>query len=227
MADNKEEKKLRPPYLSYRTFDNFIQRLKTNGIPSKIDRSILGSFSGSIQILVLTSLRYLNLTNDQGDPTEKLDKLVNSEEADRKKILREILTASYSFLFKEKNLNKITFAQIQKYFEEAGTQGDTTRKSMRFFMAAAQDAGLELSPYLKKVRASAPRRAGFKSKIKREERQNENQAKEEVLPHEQSGSSDWQQILLSKFPTFDPAWPDEVKKEWFAAFSKLMEEFKK
>jgi len=28
--------------------------------------------------------------------------------------------------------------------------------------------------------------------------------------------------LLSKFPTFDPAWPDDVKSKWFNAFDKLM-----
>jgi len=28
--------------------------------------------------------------------------------------------------------------------------------------------------------------------------------------------------LLTKFPTFDPAWPDEVKLKWFEAFDKLL-----
>jgi hypothetical protein len=32
----------------------------------------------------------------------------------------------------------------------------------------------------------------------------------------------WPQLLLSKFPTFDPAWPDDVKSKWFNAFDKLM-----
>jgi hypothetical protein len=29
--------------------------------------------------------------------------------------------------------------------------------------------------------------------------------------------------LLAKFPTLDPAWPDDVKSKWFDAFQQLME----
>jgi hypothetical protein len=29
-------------------------------------------------------------------------------------------------------------------------------------------------------------------------------------------------LLLDKFPGFDPAWPDEVKLKWFAAFDELL-----
>jgi hypothetical protein len=30
------------------------------------------------------------------------------------------------------------------------------------------------------------------------------------------------EMLLSKFPQFDPAWPDEVKLKWFDAFDRLL-----
>lgn len=226
MTDNKEEKKLTPPYLSYKTFDNFLQRLKISGIPSRIDRSVLGSYySGSNQILILTSLRYLNLTNDQGEPNEKLEKLVKSAESERKKILKEILVAAYPFIFQDKHLNKITFSQIKELFIGAGTQGETAKKSIRFFIAAARDAEVDLSPYLKKARISVPRKIG--PKTKHEDKLGVDQISTRQTIQGQGPSNDWQQLLLSKFPTFDPAWSDEVKKEWFAGFSKLMEEFKK
>jgi hypothetical protein len=32
----------------------------------------------------------------------------------------------------------------------------------------------------------------------------------------------WVEQLLSKFPQFDPAWPDDVKLKWFDAFDRLM-----
>jgi hypothetical protein len=32
----------------------------------------------------------------------------------------------------------------------------------------------------------------------------------------------WAEQLLSKFPEFDPTWPDEVKMKWFDAFDRLM-----
>ncbi|HEY3350742.1 MAG TPA: hypothetical protein VGM13_13280 [Thermoanaerobaculia bacterium] len=32
----------------------------------------------------------------------------------------------------------------------------------------------------------------------------------------------WMELLLRKFPDFDPSWSDELKKGWFEAFEKLM-----
>jgi hypothetical protein len=28
--------------------------------------------------------------------------------------------------------------------------------------------------------------------------------------------------LLGKFPSFDPGWPDDIKKKWFEGFDRLM-----
>ncbi|HWG17462.1 MAG TPA: hypothetical protein VN678_06335, partial [Acidobacteriaceae bacterium] len=29
-------------------------------------------------------------------------------------------------------------------------------------------------------------------------------------------------ILMEKFPTFDPSWPDNLKTSWFSAYEQLM-----
>jgi hypothetical protein len=36
----------------------------------------------------------------------------------------------------------------------------------------------------------------------------------------------WAEILMSKFPTFDPSWPDDVKAKWFDAFKQMMDTMK-
>jgi hypothetical protein len=227
MIDNKE-KPLSPPYLPYKTLENFIQRLKSGVIPSRIDRSVMSSFSGSIQAQLITTLRYLNLSNDQGSPTEKLEKLVVSDGAERQKILSEVLSSSYPFLFnKNVDLNKISPAQINELFVEAGATGETTKKSIRFFLSAAKDAGINLSPHIKKPRAGAPRKSGSKPKKGPEEKQGGEQLKDNASPEAQFSNNSWQQLLLSKFPSFDPAWPDDVKAGWFEGFNKLMAELKK
>jgi hypothetical protein len=227
MIDNKE-KSLSPPYLPYRTLENFIQRLKSGVIPSRIDRSVMSSFSGSIQAQLITTMRYLNLTNDQGSPTEKLERLVASDGAEKQKILNEVLSSSYPFLFnKNVDLNKITFAQISELFIEAGASGETTKKSIRFFLNATKDAGINLSPHIKKPRAGAPRKSGSKPKKGPEEKQGDEQLKDDVSPEGQFSNNSWQQLLLSKFPSFDPAWSDEVKAKWFEGFKELMAQFKK
>jgi hypothetical protein len=32
----------------------------------------------------------------------------------------------------------------------------------------------------------------------------------------------WHQMLAEKFPHFDPAWNDEIKKNWFEAYFELL-----
>ena len=36
----------------------------------------------------------------------------------------------------------------------------------------------------------------------------------------------WTDLLLAKFPEFDPTWTDDVKLKWFDAFDRLMNLFK-
>lgn len=37
-----------------------------------------------------------------------------------------------------------------------------------------------------------------------------------------AGAATWADLLLAKFPEFDPAWTDDVKLKWFDAFDRLM-----
>jgi hypothetical protein len=55
----------------------------------------------------------------------------------------------------------------------------------------------------------------------------EQQEKHISSSKEQLFNESWQQLLLSKFPSFDPAWPDDVKTKWFEGFNQLMVELKK
>lgn len=41
-------------------------------------------------------------------------------------------------------------------------------------------------------------------------------------PPPRGSDASFEDILLSKFPAFDPAWPDDLKKAWFADFKELM-----
>jgi hypothetical protein len=227
MDETKGEKKLAPPYVPYRTFETVIQRLGSTGIPTKIDRSFLSSFSGSAQAQIFTALRYLTFIDLHGNPTAQLEKLVRSKELEKQAILKEILTTSYPFLFKQEvDLSKITADHIKKLFEGAGTTGDTTRKSIKFFMMIAKDAGIKLSPYLKKLRIRGPRKILNKSK-RTEDAKNIQQRQDEGISADSIPNKTLQDLLLSKFPTLDPSWSDEVKSKWFDSFNKLMDELKK
>jgi len=222
MERNKEEKKWAPPYVSYKTFLNFLERLQV-GIPTRIDRSVLSTYSGAIQSHLFSTLKYLHLISPLGIPTDRLTKLVHAEGAARQTIFKDILVTSYQFLFKDGvDLQRITSDELQKLFDKEGVSGGTLPKAIKFFVEATKYAGIQLSPYIGKIRVTGSRSTGPRGKKTNGEKQND------IFPHEgpltqgQAGDTPWQQLLLAKFPSLDPAWPDEVKTKWFDSFNQLM-----
>src|SRR6185437_17013497 len=90
-------KKPIPPYVAYKTFINFVNGLK-QGIPARIDKSVM-NLSGAAQSQLIYALRFFDLIEADGKPKESLSRLVNSEGAERKKILKEMTVRAYSFVF--------------------------------------------------------------------------------------------------------------------------------
>ena len=140
-----------PPYAPYRSFRNFIDSLK-QGIPARIDRSVMSSFSGALQSQLTTTLRYLGLTKESGHPTDVLPKLVNSEGPERVRVMRDILINAYPFLFGDFDLKSATPRMLEEQFSEMGASGGTLDKCTNFFLAAAKDAGIETSHHFKMQR---------------------------------------------------------------------------
>lgn len=156
MANEKQDRLIPPPYLPYRTFRGYVEGLKEAGIPAKIDRSVLRNRSGTEQTMLLNALQYLGLITNDGTPTPALTQLVAADGEEHQKVLRDLLTMRYMFLFADGfNLENATPAMVQDAFRNAGVTGDTIRKAMAFFLAAAQEAQIPLSSYLK-VRPGRP-----------------------------------------------------------------------
>lgn len=224
MEEIKKEKASIPPYVSYKTVQNFLERLKV-GIPSRIDTSLMNTFSGTVQSQLISTLRYLNLITQHGTPTEHLTRLVNSEEHEKQKTLREIIKISYPFLFTEDvDLGRITPNLLNELFVSAGTSGGTTQKCIAFFTALAKDARIKLSPHIN----SQTRRVGT-SKSRNKVRINKKTGNVPASNKENNSptvSMTVEQVLLAKFPSFDPEWSDEVKSKWFDGFKDLMNQFK-
>jgi hypothetical protein len=155
MPDKSESPRITPPYLSYRTFQNYIATLK-GGIPGRIDRSGLGNFSGIVQSQLLSALQYLELIDADGHPLELLEELADASPEGKKKLLTALLERRYAFLFSGAvNLSSATTRQLHEQFEKVGISGDTVRKSVSFFVLAAKDAGLPISKFIKTPRARA------------------------------------------------------------------------
>jgi hypothetical protein len=160
MEDN-EPKRGTPAYVPHKTLSNFINSLKENGTPSQIDRSVLKSMSGSDQSAILGSLKYLGLISEQGVPTTDFQQLIDSDEEHRRPLMRNVLTKAYAFLFSGSiDLKRATTKQVEDAFRDQGISGSTVVKCMAFFLAAAKEAGIGVSPHVKTpapVRSNPPK----------------------------------------------------------------------
>jgi hypothetical protein len=178
--------------------------------------------SGALQGQLTATLRYLELITATGQPTPSLPVLVNSEGVERAKTLRTILFSVYPFLFdKDKfDLAAATPRMMEEQFAHAGASGGTVAKCVNFFLAAAKDADIVLSPHITNTRGNRGPRLRRITRAGGELLQRA--AVEQAANGTEIGSLSWSQMLLSKFPSFDPAWPDEVKAKWFDGFHRLM-----
>jgi hypothetical protein len=121
------------------------------------------------------------------------------------------------------DLESATYSQLEEVFHSVfQLTDDVSRKCVKFFIAMANDAGINLSPFITKRTRSTHSDTGIKLTVKKTgARSNQNstipQAEDEI-----PNSNSYVHLLLSKFPNFDPSWSDEIKLKWFADFDELL-----
>lgn len=159
------DKKHSPPYATFSSFMNFINGLRDNAIPSRIDPSVFGNASGSIIYSVLASLRFLKLIDEDGTPSQRFIDFVNASDEERKPLLATLLKENYPSLFEGKlELASATSSQFDEIIrDEYGVAGSTIDKIAAFFVAAAKQADVTLSPHIQKRRAIAASKSSRKS----------------------------------------------------------------
>ena len=223
MADDRGKKSL-PPYVSYRTFRGFVDGLEL-GIPARIDRSYWGDrWSGSSGTQLMTALRFLGLIDSGGIPTTRLRQLVSAKGTQKSEILRQIAYTTFNFLI-ERSLDPqvATYAQLEEaFYNTYHVTGDVARKCIKFFVSLASDAGVLLSSFIikrsKAITSSSARKPLGK---KTSARTNRNSTIPQIVD-QTSAQTTWYEMVLAKFPTFDPNWSDDVKLSWFEAFDTLL-----
>ena len=63
MNDNGATSRDAPPYLGFQTLQNFLEALR-QGIPQRIDRTMMRTLGGTVQKQLLHTLHYLGLTSE-------------------------------------------------------------------------------------------------------------------------------------------------------------------
>lgn len=203
------------PYLPYTTFKRFLSSLKSGAIPSRIDKTLMPGQSGSIQSWMISALRFFGLIDDNGVPKPDLESLVEADDQNRKMIWKTIFDRSYASIIGGLDLQRATLGQLNERFG-VDFSSETVRKCQSFFSAAAEDAGIPLADHLKaKGRGNGPRKA-------RKARSTNGSPIIPVVDTQPAVPQDMKAMLLAKFPAFDPAWPEDLKKQWFEGYGTLL-----
>lgn len=227
-----------PPYVSYRTFNTFLESLIL-GIPDCIDRSVFDSrFSGSNTSQIMSTLRALSLVDAEGRPSNLLRRLVESQDEERRRLREEMLRGYYGPIFNHLDLSKATRRQLRQAFRDFGTTDSMVVKCESFFIYAALDAGIPLSRHI----LSHRKRVGRNSSSGRTQTKSSNNNAKNIngsgsvintqtdalvaspTKPSDNGSATLLSLadkVLNKYPDFDPNWSAEAQESWMTGMERL------
>jgi len=215
-------KKLSPPYISWKTFINYLESMR-QAIPPRIDKSMMTRLSGINQSLMMSTLLYLGLIDKDGILSTALTQLIENsapeKRAEFKTTLNKVLQSSYYFLFDTTgafDLATSSSGDLDKKFEAQGISGQTVGKCEAFFITAAKDAGIKLSPYILEVRRRGPKggTASGKAKSSKEKKDySENGTGARIPPENPIEFSRWYATFKSAFDLL-PEFSTNPKPRW-------------
>jgi len=134
-------------------FESTLERMKNDGIPARVDRSYLGTASGSARAQLTGAFKSLGLIDDELRPTPTLRELAEDSDG-RPVIMRALLERHYAPIVA---LDPQATPQMleEAFREHYGIQGSTVRKAVSFYLAAARLAEIPVSPLFAAPRASS------------------------------------------------------------------------
>jgi len=205
--------------MGWSTWNRLIEGLKVF-LPPRLDRSYFDSlgFSGSQYSQALRALSFLGLMTKAKRPTERLRLLVAAGDDERQQVLREILENAYRPFFDNPGPEKATVGALEDYMRSTGAKG-VVDKCVTFFLSAAKEAQIPLSPQLA---GESGRRIGRGLKAPRKAK-SRTSSKAGLAEGVSAGLA---QSLVGKFAGFDPNWSDDLCQRWFEAFQELLQRIK-
>jgi hypothetical protein len=171
----------------------------------------------------MSALRFLGLIDMSGIPLTRLRQLVSATGAQKSDVLRQISHTAYDFL-SERTFDPqlATYSQLEEIFYNSyQVTGDVARKCIKFFISMQEDAGVTLSPFITK-RSKTLRSISSKKRIATKVVRTNRNVSVPKLQSQVPNHNNWYEMVLTKFPPFDPAWSDDVKLKWFDAFDSLL-----
>jgi len=162
----------KPPYMSFQTFWNFLTDLSAKPLPRKLDRSIMQSKSGTDQNNLMAALEGFGFIDGDGVVQPSFQWFQEATPEQRKETLSDLLSTFYGAPLGVSANNGTPNDLAESFRDRLGmTTADTRRKAITFFLHAAREAGIDLSPHFPKTRAGSgapgtpkPQRSGSRRK---------------------------------------------------------------
>ena len=173
MSDAATETKT-PPYGSFTTFWNFVTTgLNSEHLPTVIDRTMMNGKSGTDQGTIFSALKFFDLIEEDDNNAVRppLRELVAADPDERKAILARMIERYYPGQVAV-SAKSGTEKQLHDSFNaDFAISGATCRKAATFFLHAASQAELSVSPNFPKSRpGQGPRRpAAVRKKVSKKE----------------------------------------------------------
>jgi hypothetical protein len=219
-----EPQKWVPPYISFTTLLNLLDRMRDDdGAPPQIDKSYLKGMSGGYQSQVLASMKAVGLIDKDGKVQDSLTELVAAKDRDaRVPLIAAMLQQFYPEPVRLGTI-KATQGQLADAFKEWGIGGDTLRKAIAFYLAAAKYADVKVSS-LFHVPSVAPSE-GRKPPKKRTDGKLADKGDEpdgpDLKPPLSRPDQSWQQQIepvvlewLKRIPAKGQPWPKADRTTW-------------
>ena len=140
-----------PPYLPFSAFKRFVQTLKVTAVPSQIDRSVMPKMSGTMQSQMISALCFLGMIDQAGKTQPQLEEIVSAYGTEKwKSSIEEYIVPKYSPIIGDLNIETATSSHLNGVFREnTNAEGETVKKSVRFYVKALNEAGIKYSPHFK------------------------------------------------------------------------------
>lgn len=219
-------------YGSFKTTNGYLESLrKARVLPQRIDNSTMGNLNGRNKIEVKAALIFLGLIKEDGTPTAALRSLIDLDGEELKNLWQNILTEAYPTLLGEStdgfDLRTASSGQLREKFRKMGLGQETMLKAERFFLHAAELAGIPISKFISdqrkagrpsgasrpKTTNSRPKSTGADSELKSS--QSSSQVKKTDKASQPTTFEERMLQETGQLPPFDPEWDIEEKKLWY------------
>lgn len=152
MANDKSNSIL--PYVGWGVFKTTVDNLAETVVPTgPLDRRVLHFLSGADHGALISALRFFGLADESKVASPEYRELVRSSKdpAAFKAGLKRLLDSRYAPIIGKVNLQHGTITELERAFKDYGVaQGQMLTKTIRFFVKALQECGVELSPHITK-----------------------------------------------------------------------------